>query len=317
MTEQGPTRRRAIAILATVAGASLAGCKRGSDVLHEWRGTALGADAYLALSGTSRAAADDAVGLVLDEVERLEGIFSLYRADSEIVRLNRDGKIPAPSIELQDLLHQCRHVHAITDGLFEPTVQAVWADLATRFGTARYEIEARRGLIGLSRVHVAADEIRLEPGMALTLNGIAQGYITDRVAGLLRSRGWNNILIDLGEVRSLGRHPSGRPFRIDVAESALRLDLNNAAAATSSPDALWLSEADGIGHILDPRAPTRPIPWRSVTVVHPSATMADGISTALAIADRTTVERVVKRVPETRVWAVARDGGRLSSPSST
>ena len=51
------------------------------------------------------------------------------------------------------------------------------------------------------------------PGMAVTLNGVAQGYITDRVADLLRVRGFDNVLVELGEIRALGRHPDGRPGR--------------------------------------------------------------------------------------------------------
>ena len=45
------------------------------------------------------------------------------------------------------------------------------------------------------------------PGMAITLNGIAQGYITDRIATLLQDAGMGDVLLDIGEVRALGRHP--------------------------------------------------------------------------------------------------------------
>ena len=59
----------------------------------------------------------------------------------------------------------------------------------------------------LSRRRARPGEHRLrEPGMAVTLNG-TQGYITDRVAELLRSAGLSDVLIDLGELRGLGRHP--------------------------------------------------------------------------------------------------------------
>ena len=53
--------------------------------------------------------------------------------------------------------------------------------------------------------------------MAVTLNGIAQGYITDRVADLLRAEGLEKVMIDLGEIRTLGDHPEGRPWRVGLA----------------------------------------------------------------------------------------------------
>ena len=56
------------------------------------------------------------------------------------------------------------------------------------------------------------------PGMAITLNGIAQGYITDRVADLLRNEGFDQAMVDLGEWRALGSHPDGRPWRAATRE---------------------------------------------------------------------------------------------------
>ena len=53
--------------------------------------------------------------------------------------------------------------------------------------------------------------------MAVTLNGIAQGYIADRVAELLRDGGIDNVPVDLGEARAVRRHPEGRPRAIGLA----------------------------------------------------------------------------------------------------
>jgi FAD:protein FMN transferase len=70
-------------------------------------------------------------------------------------------------------------------------------------------------------VDVASDRIALgRPGMKLTLNGIAQGYVTDRVAALLAAAGLENVLLDLGEVRGAGGRPDGRPWRAAIADPA-------------------------------------------------------------------------------------------------
>lgn len=99
----------------------------------------------------------------------------------------------------------------------------------------------------------------MAPGMALTLNGIAQGYIGDRVAALLEAEGLTDILIDTGEHRALGQMPGGGgwPARLAQGGAALR----NRALATSAPLGTVFDSEGRFGHILDP-APASP-PRRS------------------------------------------------------
>src|SRR5512139_328824 len=93
------TRRRFIRIAAVAGGASLlpglAAAQALSGGLRHWRGIALGADASLQVYHPDRATAERLIAASLDEVRRLEGIFSLYRQESELVRLNRDGRLDA------------------------------------------------------------------------------------------------------------------------------------------------------------------------------------------------------------------------------
>ena len=74
--------------------------------------------------------------------------------------------------------------------------------------------------------------------MALTLDGIAQGYITDRVADMLRSEGFDNVLVQAGETVALAPASAARPWRVGVpgvgdAPPVDVLDLRDAAVATS------------------------------------------------------------------------------------
>ena len=125
--------------------------------------------------------------------------------------------------------------------------------------------------------------------MAVTLNGIAQGYITDRVVGLLRARGMTRVLVDLGEPRALGDHPDGRPWRVGIrrpgaGRPAMEVDLADLALATSSGAG---SPADfayrRFNHLLDPATGHCADPSRMVTVTAPDATTADALTTALAL----------------------------------
>jgi thiamine biosynthesis lipoprotein len=64
--------------------------------------------------------------------------------------------------------------------------------------------EVARRLVDYRRVQAGAARISLAPGMAITLNGIAQGTITDRVADLVRNEGFEQAVVGLGEWRALG-----------------------------------------------------------------------------------------------------------------
>ncbi len=314
MLEAAVTRRRALTILAAGAAAGLgAGCRTRDPV--EWRGTALGADARLVFFDAHGSRAEEAIGDCLAEIERLEQSFSLYRHDTEITALNNAGRLHHPSFDLRRLLQICKIVNLRSGGLFDPTIQPLWRLYAQWFADAAdrpSSLEALRAplmeRIGLQNVEVRPDSIRLNRAAQITLNGIAQGYITDRVAELLRARGWSHVLIDLGEVRALDGRPDGAPFRVFARDGGLILPLANVALATSSAQSLVFSAKLGLAHILHPRTGLTPGHWASISVRHPSATIADALSTALLLADEREGALIARAFPGTAVWATRKDG---------
>ena len=77
-------------------------------------GTSLGSPSHLLLYHHDRATAARIVSECAAEIERLERIFALYRTDSEIARLNRDGRIEFPSLDLLTVLSQCQALSALS-----------------------------------------------------------------------------------------------------------------------------------------------------------------------------------------------------------
>ena len=296
----GPTRRRFIAIAAAAAGFPLAaaGVRAESAHLHRWSGIALGAAAEIVLHDADAARARALIARCVAEIARLEDVFSLHRPRSALSRLNRDGRLPAPPLELVALLAEARVYSERTEGAFDATVQPLWRLHAAHFaqpgadarGPADAEIARARALVDYRAVDIDPAEIRFaRPGMALTLNGIAQGYITDRVASLLQDAGMGDVLLDIGEVRALGRHPDGRPWRVGLRRAgepetvARTVTLADRAVATSAGIASPFDESGRHHHLFDP-ATGRPAPGSGqVSVIAPRATLADALSTALAV----------------------------------
>ena len=120
----------------------------------------------------------------------------------------------------------------LRDGAFDPTVQSAWRGLAAGGAPAPAP--------GMSAVEQTGVTLRLsQPGTQLTLNGIAQGYITDRIAHLLRQHGLQDVLIDIGEIAALGHRPDGGAWRAGIRAPSGRIiartTLSDRALATSSP----------------------------------------------------------------------------------
>ena len=296
----GLTRRRTLRLLAGVSGLALSGAGAGraiADVApHRWRGIALGAQASLTIYHPDPARAEALVALAMAEIERLERVFSLYRPDSALVRLNAGGRLDLPPLELVALLDRARLWSERTAGAFDVTVQPLWALYRDHFaaagpapeGPGAAALAAARRLVDYRAVTIEPRRIAFtRPGMAVTLNGIAQGYITDRVAELLRAEGLAQVLVDLGEVRALGRHPDGRAWRVGVADplapERLRetLAIDDRAVATSATTGLSFDAAGRFHHLLDPSTARPSAALLAASVVAARACDADACSTAI------------------------------------
>ena len=306
-----PTRRRVLRILAAAAATTLAPQARATP--REWRGAALGADVSILFAGVDAAVPEAAVARIPSEVERLEAIFSLQRGDSELSRLNSAGRIVAPSPDLVQVLELSRQAHAATTGKFDPTVQPLWrfhvdwyAADRSRPRPSERDVAAARSLVGLSRVRIAPEAVELPAGARLTLNGIAQGYSTDRACALLREAGFRNLLVDLGETRALDGRSDGDAWRIALPDGA-QVRLADCALATSSGAAPPLGDK-GDHHIFDPATGRSAPDWRWLAIAHASAATADALSTGLYCLDPPVAARAVSNVPGARLWGLTAQG---------
>lgn len=283
----------------TLTAVCLAAPASAETTVAEWQGRGLGAALTLKLVGADPVRARRSFERVAGEVARIEAAFSLHR-DSALTRLNRDGHLAWPSEDFIALLALAGQVHAATGGAFDPTVQPLWLAVATGGDT-----EAARARIGWNRVETRREEVRLAPGQALTLNGIAQGWAADRIAALLRAEGFGDALIDMGEVAALGHRADGTDWRAGIAAPDGRTlgeaRLSNRALATSSPKGTLIG--GGKPHIISPFG-QKPR-WETVSVSAREAALADALSTAFCLMDRPAIDRALVSFPGARVEVLA------------
>jgi thiamine biosynthesis lipoprotein len=316
-------RRRALALFAGAA-VGLSTRSSGADAprLFEWRGSVLGADATIRLYAGSRAQASEAFDAAAAEIERLDNEFTLHRSNSALSRLNRDRRLLNPSLDMRYLLAEAVRFGRLTHGAFDVTVQPLWELYAGHFsrhpedtsGPPAELVEQAVRLVDYRQIRIEPGQITLPPGAAITLNGIAQGYITDRVADLLRARGWKDVLIDLGELRGLGAHPDGRPWMAALA-NPIRGDretgmvpLSERAMATSAGGATRFEASGRYHHLFSPASGLSANTYAKVIVAAERATLADALSTALFVAPSSATKTILSEVPGAQAWLWSADG---------
>lgn len=276
---------------------------------------------------TAELAIADAIG----QARRIDALMSLYRDDSQVAELNRRGVLHQPDPDLVTVLKKARELSQLTGGAFDITVQPLWrtwSEAAAR--GALPADDARRAAMALVDWRRLAFDDRhvalLAPGMAITLNGIAQGYASDLALAAVKARGVTDALLDTGEFAAEGEKAAHRPWVVGVRDprradafSGL-LPMQGRCVATSGDYETTFTPDFVHHHILDPMTGDSPPALASVTVVAPTGLDADGLSTALMVLGPKKAMALAAKLDHVDVLLVAKNGSTWRSrnlPSMT
>ena len=261
--------------------------------IYERTAMALGTTVRIIVRHKSKKAAHVAISTALDELELLESVMSVYRPESQLSQLNHHRELLAPHPYLVRILRQAADVSAGTHGAFDITVQSLWQSYRESADTGRLPdartIRDARKTVGYRNVEIVGGRIRLTNGARVTLNGIAQGFATDRVKRSLVKHEISHALIDVGELASLGSKSGGQPWRAGIQhprrEDAFvsTTPIRDRCLATSGDYETAFTDDFRAHHIFDPRTGVSPSELASVSVLAPTATEADALSTALLV----------------------------------
>jgi thiamine biosynthesis lipoprotein len=280
------------------------------------RGAALafGTTVSIAAVHGDPARATQAVDEALAAIRHVDSTMTVFRPESEVGRLNAEGRVERPDPHLVRVLERARELAAASDGAFDPTVQPLWLlwTRCRREGRLPLpgELAEARARVGWRALEVDAARVALaRPGMGITLNGIAQGYAADLAVDALRRRGVGDHLVDAGEWGAGGARQPGRPWMVGIRHprdpealvGAVRMD--GRFLATSGDYATPFSDDLVHHHLLDPRSGDSPPALSAVTVAAPSGLLADALTKPLMILPRDRAEALLARFPGTgAVW---------------
>ena len=274
-----------------------------------WNGTVLNTPAKIEIHSLNAKKNKKILSEVDMLVEKYDSIFNLQNVASEINKLNSTKKLLNPSFELLDVVQKSLLLSDITNGSFDITVQPLWD-----FYYAHYIIEQNKNppnkrnlnnivdLVNWKNVILNDNSIELINNASITLNGIAQGWITDEITDLLKSYDIENTLVDFGENYVLGLYENSRPWNILLQgpENITKvLSLSNSAIATSGGYGTIFEPSATYHHIFDAKTGLSANNFRAVSVLSDKAWLSDGISTSALSMKKKQLLNVSKRFNST------------------
>jgi thiamine biosynthesis lipoprotein len=234
----------------------------------------------------------------LDEVDSLEDQLTIFRESSEVSLINREAAAGPVRVErsLFSLLLLCRELCRETGGAFDITsgpLSRCWGFLRRQGRIPEFnEIEEAKAVVGDDKLLFDCESRTVRfarPGVEINLGSIGKGYALDRIAAIMRKR-VRSALLSAGSssIRAIGggddgwmvgvRHPGDKKRRLAVAR------LRDAALSTSgSEEQFFEYGGKRYGHIIDPRTGWPADRVSSVTVIAPSAAVADALATAFYV----------------------------------
>ncbi|MCP1479817.1 thiamine biosynthesis lipoprotein [Pseudomonas chlororaphis] len=280
---------------------ALAGCGRG-DSLESFGGPTMGSTYSIKYVRRAGLAAPSEVQAQVEQIlAQIDRQMSTYRSDSDIERFN---DLPANSCQAMPaavlrLIEIGQQLSRDSQGAFDLTVEPLlnlWGfgpqgrGEAVPSDTALAQVRQR---VGYTHLRIEGDQLCKDAAVEVDFNSIAAGHAVDRIAARLAEMGIDSYLVEAtGELKAVGRKPDGSAWRIALEEPrddrqlAERVIAVDGYGVSTSGDYRNYFQRDGqrYSHAFDART-GRPVEHglASVTVIHPAAVMADGLSTLLLI----------------------------------
>lgn len=254
---------------------------------------AMGSPCSVQLYARSPKKAKHAAQNVINDVERLERIYSRYRDDSFLSEINRiaavSGQITVDE-ETAGLLDYAATCYQQSDGLFDITsgiLRQAW-DFKSGNLPTKQAIETLLKRVGWQKLDWQRPILSFSmPGMEIDFGGVVKEYAVDRAAALCWEQGVKHGIINLGgDIKIIGPHPDGSPWKISIRHprkpgAVLRTLLLDSGALASSGDYERCITLEGIryGHVLNPKTGWPVRHMAAVSVVGDFCVVAGSAST--------------------------------------
>lgn len=237
--------------------------------------------------------ASAAINACFERMSSLEGVLSRFQPESQLSRLNQTGVLKDAHPALVTVLHQSNRLSQLSGGAFDVTVKPLLDLYQSSDGLPNEEqIQAVLSLVDYRKLDVDSRTVAFQqPGMSITLDGIAKGFIVDEGTAALQEFGFNNVVVEAGgDLMALGEKSPNSPWKIglqapraEMGNLIATMNLQNQGMATSGDYIQAFTPDLANHHIIDPRSGHSSPELSSVSILAPTVTIADGLATTVMV----------------------------------
>jgi thiamine biosynthesis lipoprotein len=270
---------------------------------------------------------EDLLQEIMRELNAVDTSLSMFNPNSCISKINKGETDEADSL-LACVFQLAQAISKVTDGAFDVTV----APLVNAWGFGFKNdvlpdsaiIDSLMSFVGWEKVRIQEMHIQKDdPRIIMDFSAIAKGYGADQVAKLMKQKGIENYMIEIGgEIVCGGKNQNNENWKIGInkptddptstnQELDKILNLTDCAMATSGNYRnFYVKDGKRIAHTIDPKS-GYPVQHSvlSSTVLAPSCAMADGFATSFMVMGLEKAKQILDQHPELQAYLIYEENG--------
>lgn len=289
--------------------------------------TLMGSRFDITIVATDSLQADKHIDEVIAEISRIEDLISDWKKSSQVSEVNRNAGIKPVKVdkEVFELTKRCLYFSQLTEGAFDISYAAM--DKIWRFDGSMKSMptpeEIKKSVAKVGYKNIELDSInstiflRLS-GMKIGFGAMGKGYAADKGRELMEARGVKAGIVNAsGDMTTWGKNIKGRAWQIGITnpfneEKYLAvISLKRDAVTTSGSYEKYVElEGKRYAHIINPVTGYPAMGLISVTVLGPSAEIANGLSTSIMVLGK---EKGLEFIKNFRAYSclMLTDGGEM------
>lgn len=241
------------------------------------------------------------IRLAIDEIKRIEKLFTTFDENSQTNQINSQAGIGRVKVdpEVYQLIERSIRISAITDGAFDLTYGSIDRKL-WNFDSTMIRLpdsETARSMVRLINYkNIILDPknntvMLKEKGMRIGFGGIGKGYAAEMAKSLLKKEGVDAGIVNAsGDLTTWGTQPNGDPWTIGIVDPDHKntpfsyLNVTDIAVATSGNYEKFVNiGGKKYSHTINPKTGLPVSGIKSVTIISPNAEIADAMATPVTV----------------------------------
>lgn len=310
----------------------LSGLALSAQVLRKRTVTLMGSRFDITIVDKDSVSAEANIDVVIAEVSRIEDLISDWRSYTQVSKVNQNAGIAPVKVdkEVFELTERAIRLSALTNGAFDISFAAM--DKIWKFDgsmTAMPSPEAIKksvAKVGYKNIILNKKEstifLRLK-GMKIGFGALGEGYAADKCKAMMMAKGVQaGIVNGSGDMNTWGKNPNGNSWNIGITDpketdrffAVVPLD-SGAVVTSGSYEKFVIFNGKRYAHIINPKTGYPATGLSSVTVLGPSAELANGLSTSIMVMGKQAGLKLLKKFPQMSAILIEDDGAYITTPN--